>query len=121
MKGDIGTSLVNASNGRSAWAPLKEPLFRSLWTANLISNIGGWDASCRRRGSGRLVSVREGPNVRQSFDGVKIRGKAGAWNVDAWPFGPIWIALVFDNRPNHTTSIGSCGRGTDSEDKRRVS
>ena len=42
MKGDSGTSLVNASNGRSAWAPLKDPLFRSLWTANLISNIGGW-------------------------------------------------------------------------------
>jgi Alginate export len=31
-------------------------------------------------GSGRLVSVREGPNVRQSFDGVKIRSKgAMAW------------------------------------------
>jgi hypothetical protein len=29
-------------------------------------------------GSGRLVSVREGPNVRQSFDGVKIRSQAGA-------------------------------------------
>ncbi len=29
-------------------------------------------------GSGRLVSVREGPNVRQSFDGFKIRSKAGA-------------------------------------------
>src|ERR1700689_1891605 len=40
-------------------------------------------------GSGRLVSVREGPNVRQSFDGVKIRSKVGAWNVDAWAVGRV--------------------------------
>ena len=26
MKGDSGTSLVNASNGLSAWGPLEEPL-----------------------------------------------------------------------------------------------
>jgi hypothetical protein len=35
MKGDRGTSLVNASNGRSAWGPLEEPLLRSLWKAKL--------------------------------------------------------------------------------------
>ena len=39
-------------------------------------------------GSGRLLSVREGPNVRQSFDGVKIRSKAGAWNIDAFAVRP---------------------------------
>ena len=39
-------------------------------------------------GSGRLFSVREGPNVRQSFDGLKIRSKAAAWNVDAWAVRP---------------------------------
>jgi len=33
-------------------------------------------------GSGRLVSVREGPNVRQSFDGFKIRSKFHAWSID---------------------------------------
>jgi MFS family permease len=42
MKGESGASRVDPTGGRSAWAPLKEPLFRSLWTANLISNIGGW-------------------------------------------------------------------------------
>jgi hypothetical protein len=35
MKGDSGTSLVNASNSRSAWRPLEEPLLRLLWTAKL--------------------------------------------------------------------------------------
>src|SRR5207244_12643043 len=26
----------------SAWAPLGQPLFRSLWIASVISNIGAW-------------------------------------------------------------------------------
>src|ERR1700693_3198334 len=49
-------------------------------------------------GSGRLVSVREGPNVRQSFDGVKIRSKVDAGNVDAWAVRPdLDQPRVFDN------------------------
>jgi hypothetical protein len=35
MKDDSGTSMVNASNGRSAWGPLEEPLLRSLWKAKV--------------------------------------------------------------------------------------
>lgn len=27
---------------RSPWAPLRQPVFRSLWTANVVSNLGGW-------------------------------------------------------------------------------
>jgi hypothetical protein len=57
-------------------------------------------------GSGRLVSVREGPNVRQSFDGVKIRSKAGSWNIDAWAVRPdLDNAGFFDNAPNHQTAF----------------
>jgi hypothetical protein len=57
-------------------------------------------------GSGRLVSVREGPNVRQSFDGVKIRSKAGAWNVDAWAVRPdLDKPGFFDNAPDHKTAF----------------
>jgi hypothetical protein len=57
-------------------------------------------------GSGRLVSVREGPNVRQSFDGVKVRSKVGAWNVDAWAVRPDLDKLgSFDNAPDHTTAF----------------
>ena len=71
MKGDSGTSFFSASNGRSAWDPLKEPLFSLVVHSQLDLQHRRLDASCRRRGSGRLVSVREGPNVRRSFDGVK--------------------------------------------------
>ena len=57
-------------------------------------------------GSGRLVSVREGPNVRQSFDGVKIRSKVGAWYVDAWAVRPDLDKFgFFDNAPDHTTAF----------------
>jgi len=57
-------------------------------------------------GSGRLVSVREGPNVRQSFDGVKIRSKVDGWNVDAWAARPDLDKLgFFDNAPDHATAF----------------
>jgi len=57
-------------------------------------------------GSGRLVSVREGPNVRQSFDGVKIRSKVGEWNVDAWAVRPdLDRPGFFDNAPDHKTAF----------------
>jgi hypothetical protein len=57
-------------------------------------------------GSGRLLSVREGPNVRQSFDGVKIRSKEGEWHIDAFA---VRLDLdkvgFFNNRPDHMTSF----------------
>lgn len=57
-------------------------------------------------GSGRLVSAREGPNVRQSFDGIKILSKAGAWTVDAWAVRPDLDKLgFFNNAPDHTTAF----------------
>src|SRR6202167_555818 len=57
-------------------------------------------------GSGRLFSVREGPNVRQSFDGAKIRSQVGAWNVDAWAVRPDRDEPgFFNNAPDHTTAF----------------
>ena len=57
-------------------------------------------------GSGRLVSVREGPNVRQSFDGFKIRSKAGAWNIDAFAVRPDLDKIgFFNNVPDHRTAF----------------
>jgi hypothetical protein len=50
--------------------------------------------------------VREGPNVRQSFDGAKIRTHAGAWNVDAWAVRPDLDKLgFFNNAPDHKTAF----------------
>lgn len=57
-------------------------------------------------GSGRLVAVREGPNVRQSFDGVKLKGRAVGWRVDAFAVRPDLDKLgFFDNVPDHGTAF----------------
>jgi hypothetical protein len=57
-------------------------------------------------GSGRLVSVREGPNVRQSFDGAKLKAKAGAWRVDVFAARPdLDKPGFFDNVPDHQTAF----------------
>jgi len=57
-------------------------------------------------GSGRLVSVREGPNVRQSFDGVKLKSQSGAWRIDAFAARPdLDKPGSFDNVPDHRTSF----------------
>lgn len=53
-------------------------------------------------GSGRLIDVREGPNVRLSFDGFKIRSKVEGWNIDAFAMRPdVDNSGIFDNEPNH--------------------
>ena len=52
-------------------------------------------------GSSRLVSAREGPNVRLSFDGVKTILKLGSWQVDALAVKPVRTKPgVFDDDPN---------------------
>jgi hypothetical protein len=57
-------------------------------------------------GSGRLISVREGPNVRQSFDGLKIRSGLGSWNIDGFAARPdLDKPGYFDNVPDHRTGF----------------
>jgi hypothetical protein len=68
-----------------------------------VLRVGRQELNC---GSGRLVSVREGPNVRQSFDGAKIRSKAGAWNIDAFAVRPdLDKPGYFNNAPDHNTAF----------------
>ena len=53
-------------------------------------------------GSGRLVDVREGPNVRLSFDGFLLRGKSDSWQIDGFAVRPdLDKPGFFDNAPNH--------------------
>ncbi len=40
-------------------------------------------------GSARLISVREGPNARLAFDGVKTIIKAGGWQADLFAVRPV--------------------------------
>jgi hypothetical protein len=53
-------------------------------------------------GSGRLIDVREGPNVRLSFDGFMVRIKINRWRIDGFAMRPdLDNPGFFDNAPNH--------------------
>jgi hypothetical protein len=54
-----------------------------------------------RYGSGRLIDVREGPNLRRSFDGARALARLGAWSVDGWWAKPVLNRPgVFDDIPD---------------------
>src|ERR1700735_4055367 len=57
-------------------------------------------------GSGRLVDVREGPNVRLSFDGFLLRTKTNSWQIDGFAVRPdLDQPGFFDNAPNHAVGF----------------
>jgi Alginate export len=57
-------------------------------------------------GSGRLVDAREGPNVRQAFDGVDLILNAASWHVDGFATRPVLNNVgVFDDPPSHSTKF----------------
>ena len=45
-------------------------------------------------GSGRLIDVREGPNVRLSFDGFRLKAKLHFWQIDGLAVRPTLTILV---------------------------
>jgi Alginate export len=61
-------------------------------------------------GSGRLIDVREGPNVRLSFDGFMVRSRIHSWQVDGFAARPDLDNLgFFDNAPSHAVGLwGVC-------------
>ena len=57
-------------------------------------------------GSGRLVAVREGPNVRQGFYAARITQQLNRWTLDAFAARPAKDNPgFFDNVPLQTTSF----------------
>src|SRR5260221_7561632 len=57
-------------------------------------------------GSGRLIDVREGPNVRLSFDGFKVKAGVGSWQIDGFALRPdLDKPGFFDNAPNHAVGF----------------
>src|SRR5690349_1509745 len=53
-------------------------------------------------GAGRLIDVREGPNVRLSFIGFRLLNKLGPWRIDAFAVRPRLDNFgFFDDSPNH--------------------
>jgi len=49
-----------------------------------------------------LIDVREGPNVRLSFDGLKVMAKINSWRIDGFAMRPdLDKHGFFDNAPDH--------------------
>src|SRR3954451_4371768 len=42
MKATVQSTAHPVAAARSPWAPLANPLFRALWIATVVSNIGTW-------------------------------------------------------------------------------
>src|SRR5262249_59006923 len=81
-------------------------------------------------GTGRLVSVREGPNVRAGVDGARVIVNAGRWRIDTFAVKPVltlgrgikWPPSdpnakpargYFDDRPDHQqTFYGTFATGS---------
>ena len=57
-------------------------------------------------GDGRLVDVREGPNVRETFDGASLNWKTSSWNIDGFALKPVLNGPgVFDAPPDHGSTF----------------
>src|SRR5262249_41459794 len=57
-------------------------------------------------GSGRLVALREGPNVPLSFDGVRLLLRSHAWQIDGFATRPVQIQTgIFDDPPQHDSAF----------------
>jgi|SRR5437773_12112220 len=57
-------------------------------------------------GSGRLIDVREGPNVRLSFDGFVVKSKIDSWQIDGFAVRPDLDNPGFlSNAPNHEVTF----------------
>src|SRR5580692_8845759 len=57
-------------------------------------------------GSGRLIDVREGPNVRLSFDGFMVKSKIASWQIDGFAVRPDFDNFgFFDNAANHAVGF----------------
>jgi hypothetical protein len=64
-------------------------------------------------GSARLIDVRQGPNVRRSFDGARVLLQWHDWRIDGVVARPLRNkAEVFDNRTDNTQALwGIYGMG----------
>jgi len=57
-------------------------------------------------GSQRLISTREGPNVRESFDGVRLLLKESKWKIDAFVTKPVKTNRgFFDDSADHAVTF----------------
>jgi len=73
--------------------------------SSLTLRIGRYEMAF---GSGRMVDLREGPNVPLSFDGFRLSWKSPAWQVDGFATRPVQNKPgIFDDPPQRDFAFGA--------------
>ena len=111
--GELGSSIETGRNGGPRPLLDKENLYvhqgffdTVLWRSgkNKVTLRAGRQEV--ELGSHYLVSVRDGRNIRRSFDGFRLTSEAGDWTIDAFALRPVLDnAGYFDDPPNQTQSF----------------
>lgn len=58
-------------------------------------------------GSSRLIGTREGPNVRMSFDGIRLTAKTKGWSLDGFAAKPVSTSKgFFEDKPQNQLTFG---------------
>ncbi len=105
--GELNTSLINGKQNIT-------PVDRDELSVNQLFMTYRWHDNWQvlvgrenfRLGSGRLLDVREGPNVRLSFDQVKLSYSKNQTNFEAFLAVPVQQQPgIFDNRALDTDEI----------------
>lgn len=74
-----------------------------LGDGNFVLRAGRQELSY---GSSRLISIRESPNTRQAFDGVKVTWQSQDWQLDALWMRPVEIdPHSFDNQSSNAEQL----------------
>ena len=110
--GEVKSALENGRNGGPR-PPDEDKM--DIHQAFLDVQLAGWsNGSLTLRagrqeislGSSRLVSVREGPNVRQAFDGFRLIVHSGKWRTDLFATKAAETDVgFFDDSPDHRRSF----------------
>ncbi len=97
--GRIGGSRPSDEDGLDMHQAFMDLAWQSDKKRSAVLRIGRQELAF---GSSRLVSMREGPNVRQSFDGLRLSLRAGQWSVDGFATKPVETNRgLFDDSANH--------------------
>jgi len=111
--GELASSLLDGRNGGRRTGLDEEKMYVHQGFFDLGLWKSGKDSLTLRPGrqemafgAGNFVSVRDGRNIRRSFDGARLTWKKEDWTVDLFAARPILNnSGYFDNPPDHTAGF----------------
>src|SRR6266849_4741973 len=111
--GELASSLLDGRNGGRRTGLDEEKMYVHQGFVDLGLWKSGKDSLTLRPGrqemafgAGNFVSVRDGRNIRRSFDGARLTWAKGDWTVDLFAVRPVLNnSGYFDNPPDHTAGF----------------